>query len=196
MSGALFASPGGATSREGLTALQPRPGPQEGRPRLLGSRSLRGPGCPQMPSVPSRREELPAQPPALSWETLTVGPGRASSPRLQLGTWQVEVRTPRGPQTPRDGTAQGPCRPRTGRRGPGPGVQTAAREGNYPQTVPRVGLGPPHGCWEPGRGRVTCPGDLLGPRPPREVGWPSSSRSLEAALSLRRSLQTRSLEQH
>lgn len=45
--------------------------------RSSGSRSLRVPGHPQMPSVPSRPKKLHAQPPGLSRETLTVGLGRA-----------------------------------------------------------------------------------------------------------------------
>ena len=146
MSGALFASPRGATSGEGPTALQPRPGPQEGRPRLLGSRSLQGPGCPQMPSVPSRPEKLPAQPPGLSWETLTVGPGRASGPRLQLGNWRVEVRTPRGPQTPRDGTAQGPTGLRAdlgqGDAGPALVCEWPRGKGTTLRLSPESGWGP------------------------------------------------------
>lgn len=94
----------------------------------------------------------------------------------------MEPRTPGGPQSPRDRTAQGPtgewtpCGPRTGRCRPSPWHHTGREQ---PSDHPRGQGWGPH-LLGTGEGPGDLLGDLLGPRPPREVGWPSSSRSPEA----------------
>ena len=170
VSGALLASPEGTTSGEGPMALQPSLGPREGRQQVLGVQIPGGAWPPSDAVCTLKAQEAPrsAARPLPGNADCGARPGlRAPTPTGDLAGGGEDPWRPPVPQrrdTP--GAHWAPCRPRTGWRGPGPGARMAAREGNDPQTVPGVGAG--------------APTQLPSPRPPREVGWPSSSQSLEA----------------